>query len=181
MASLVSHGLVALTFGKIAFHNDAPPRLWTIAVVSSILPDLDVVGFGFGIRYGDLLGHRGFTHSLLFALIWSLLIVRFASAKAERPWKLRLFFFLVTASHGFLDAMTDGGLGVAFFSPFDTTRYFFPWRPVHVSPIGLVPFLSTRGLEVLLSEVVWIWGPAFLCIVAVQIVHSARRQERKKS
>jgi hypothetical protein len=50
------------------------------------------------------------------------------------PWT---FFFLATASHGLLDAMTDGGLGVAFFSPFDKHRYFFPWTPIRVSPIGL--------------------------------------------
>jgi hypothetical protein len=35
-------------------------------------------------------------------------------------------FSFVTASHGMLDAMTDGGLGVAFFAPFDNARYFFP-------------------------------------------------------
>jgi len=44
--------------------------------------------------------------------------------------------------------MTDGGMGVAFFSPFDTTRYFLPWRPILVSPISVMRFLSERGLAV---------------------------------
>jgi len=176
MASLVSHGIVAIALGKIAFPDEVPPKLWLIAIACSMFPDLDVVGFGFGIRYGDFLGHRGFTHSLLFAAILSLLIVRFADSKTNRPWNLRLFFFLVTASHGFLDALTDGGLGVAFFSPFDMTRYFLPWRPVHVSPIGFVPFFSKRGLDVLLSEVVWIWIPTFLFIAAGWILRSARKK-----
>src|SRR6267378_8050335 len=44
------------------------------------------------------------------------------------------FFFLATASHGLLDAMTNGGLGVAFFAPFCDTRYFLPWQPIVVSP-----------------------------------------------
>ena len=39
------------------------------------------------------------------------------------------------ASHGVLDALTDGGPGVAFLAPFDDTRYFFPWRPIRVSPL----------------------------------------------
>jgi membrane-bound metal-dependent hydrolase YbcI (DUF457 family) len=60
----------------------------------------------------------------------------------------------VTASHGVLDAMTDGGLGIAFFAPFDNTRYFFPFRPVKVSPIGL-SFFSARGLDVIWSELLW--------------------------
>jgi len=85
MASLISHGIVATALAKIAFPNEVPPKLWPIALASSLLPDLDVVGFGFGIHYGDFWGHRGFTHSLLFALIWSLLIVRVAYRKMNRP------------------------------------------------------------------------------------------------
>jgi len=38
-------------------------------VACSVMPDLDVIGFRFGIRYGDFWGHRGFTHSLLFAAL----------------------------------------------------------------------------------------------------------------
>jgi len=90
--------------------------------VCSILPDVDVVGFRFGIRYGDFWGHRGFTHSLLFAgVIATLALVAElprASPGLSRGW-LWLYFFLATASHGILHAMTNGGLGVAFFSPFD--------------------------------------------------------------
>jgi len=74
---------------------------------------------------------------------------------------------LATASRGFLDAMTDGGLGVAFFSPFDNHRYFFPWRPIRVSPIGIGRFFSPRGLDVLQSELLWIWLPAGLLALLV--------------
>jgi inner membrane protein len=66
----------------------------------------------------------------------------------------------VTASHGALDALTNGGLGVAFFAPFSNARYFFPWRPVEVSPIGVAPFFSEWGVRVLESELVWLWLPA---------------------
>jgi inner membrane protein len=61
---------------------------------------------------------------------------------------LMLDFFLITASHGILDAFTNGGLGIALFSPFDNSRYFFPFRPIQVSPIG-AGFFSMRGLRVL--------------------------------
>jgi len=56
--------------------------------------------------------------------------------------------------------MTDGGLGVAFFSPFNNDRYFLTWRPIRVSPIGIGRFFSDRGLAVLQSELLWIWLPS---------------------
>jgi inner membrane protein len=72
------------------------------------------------------------------------------------------YLFLATASHGVLDAITNGGLGVAFFSPFDNTRYFLPWRPVRVSPIGVTRFFTPPGFAILQSELLWIWVPAIL-------------------
>jgi inner membrane protein len=84
---------------------------------------------------------------------------------------LFVYFLLSEASHGVLDAMTDGGLGVAFFSPFDTTRYFFAVRPVAVSPIGIDEFFDDDALHILASEVQWIWLPTlwvFLIVRALQ-------------
>src|SRR5262249_58329038 len=80
------------------------------------------------------------------------------------------YVFLATASHGLLDAMTDGGLGVAFFSPFDNRRYFLPWTPVEVSPIGVTRFFSHLSLSVLQTELVWIWLPAALLAVSAWLL-----------
>lgn len=130
-------------------------RFWFWTAICSMLPDADVIGFAFGIRYGDLLGHRGLSHSLLFAAIVGVLVGRMLGGRMAAC----IYFAVVTASHGILDALTSGGLGIAFFSPFDTGRYFFPWRPILVSPIG-AGFFSARGLRVLGNEVGWIWMPA---------------------
>lgn len=131
----------------------------------SILPDIDTIGFRFGIHYGDFWGHRGFTHSLVFAALLSgavtAMLIRRNMAAIRRS-TLFAYLFLATASHGVLDAMTNGGLGVAFFSPFDNRRYFLPWRPIHVSPISMTRFFSARGHAVLESELLWVWLPAFL-------------------
>jgi inner membrane protein len=73
--------------------------------------------------------------------------------------------------------MTDGGLGLAFFSPFDTTRYFFPVRPVLVSPIGINEFFNAYGVRVLANEAVWIGLPSlalFLLVRAIQHVRGAK-------
>ena len=82
-------------------------------------------------------------------------------------------FFFATASHGLLDAMTNGGLGVAFFAPFDTHRYFLPWTPIRVSPIGVGRFFGARGVAVLRTEFLWIWVPA--TILAVSAILLRRR------
>ncbi|OUR95831.1 hypothetical protein A9Q84_15130 [Halobacteriovorax marinus] len=108
----------------------------------SILPDLDVVAFTMGIAYSDQFGHRGFTHSLSFALVVSLVTYFICKWWYKRKsletsrWLLVLFFIAIT-SHALLDMLTNGGLGCALFWPFDHTRYFFPTTPIPVSPIGL--------------------------------------------
>lgn len=76
-------------------------------------------------------------------------------------------------SHPLLDALTDGGLGVAFFSPFSNERYFFPWTPIRVSPIG-GSFFSARGIETLRSELVWVWGPVIVVAALGKYVVSLR-------
>ena len=70
--------------------------------------------------------------------------------------------------------MTDGGLGVAFFAPFDDTRYFFPFRPIKVSPIGL-SFFSARGLDVIWSEFLLVCIPGTIIAAAVLSLHKLRR------
>ena len=84
-----------------------------------------------------------------------------------------LYFFLSAASHGLLDALTDGGLGVAFFSPFDRTRYFFPVRPIAVSPIGIREFFSEQGLVVMTSELTWVWLPVVVLFVGLRALKRA--------
>ena len=188
MASALTHGFAAVALGRICSRQGRSPRFWGLTIASAILPDADVIGFYFGIQYGDVFGHRGFSHSLLFALLWSLFVVLLAFRsvpKCSREWwSLLGFFFLVTTSHGVLDAMTDGGLGVAFFSPFNSARYFFVWRPVMVSPIGVGSFFSHRGALVLLSEVTYVWLPLslfWLCVWLFRRVADRKETENSPS
>jgi inner membrane protein len=171
MASAITHGFFAVVMGKTYAAGKMPRQFWRACVYCSVLPDLDVFGYFFGIHYGDFLGHRGFTHSLVFAFLMNLAIMLLLFKDREKfSWSwlgLGLFFFALFSSHGIIDALTDGGRGVAFFAPFDNTRYFFPWRPLLVSPIGLSGFFSAWGLEVLWSEMKWIWIPSFLLFLAM--------------
>ena len=170
MASAFSHALVALALGKVSRHSVVTGRVLLLGVVCSVVPDLDVIGFRYGIQYDDLWGHRGLTHSIFFAGLLSALLVGLWYRQQPRPVMAGIFFylFLCTASHGVLDAMTDGGLGVAFFSPLDTTRYFFSVRPVAVSPIGIGGLFSDYGIRVLVSEAMWIWLPTGIAFVVLR-------------
>jgi inner membrane protein len=165
LASVISHAVAGVGIGAAFYKPGAPKRVWLLGVACSVFPDIDVVGFHFGVRYGDFWGHRGFTHSLVFAVMLACLapLALFRKPGLQiRGAALWAYFFLAAASHGVLDAMTDGGLGVAFFSPLDATRYFLPWRPIAVSPIGIARFFGPRGLAVLRSELLWIWLPVLL-------------------
>jgi inner membrane protein len=133
-------------------------RLLYASILLPMLPDADAL-FMRWIPYAHPFGHRGFTHSLLFA---ALVGMGTAALAVRGNWahsyiKLAVFFAAITASHGLFDAMTSGGLGVAFFAPFDNTRYFLPWRPIPVSPMSAAGLMTARGLRVILWEFALFW------------------------
>jgi inner membrane protein len=165
MPSIFSHAVAALAVGKVSSPQKMPARFWVLTALCAMLPDVDVLSFSFGVERSSIFSHRGLTHSLFFALVLALLVVSLAfrerKAFTRRWWLLVLYFFVVTASHGLLDMLTNGGSGVALFAPFDATRHRFPWTPIEVSPIGM-RFFSERGLEVFESEFVWVWIPAIV-------------------
>jgi len=163
VASVFGHVAVTYALGKTWGSVVSGWRFWSLSILCCLLPDIDVVGLAFGVPYEHVWGHRGITHSLAFALLVGLLVAKFAVPaqfiRGRAFWNVALYFFLVTASHGVLDAFTNGGLGIAFFAPFENTRYFFLWQPLEVSPIGVIQFFSPWGLGVLISELIWIGIP----------------------
>lgn len=176
MASIFTHSIVATTLGAVGRPADRmPARYWIATALAAIVPDADVVAFWLDIPYASIYGHRGLSHSLVFAAILALAIVLVMFRDAPRPrtrLTLWVLFFLVTASHGVLDAMTTGGSGVAFFAPFSAERYFFPWRPILVSPIGVAGFVSSRGVAVLANELQWVWLPSAAVAVVGWIIRT---------
>jgi inner membrane protein len=127
-----------------------------VAVLASLslLPDLDVVAFALGIPYAAPFGHRGASHSLAAALLVGLAAALLARGYRARAVRTGVVVALVVASHGLLDALTDGGLGAALLWPFSNERFFAPWRPLPVAPIG-ARFWSARGLAVVWVELLW--------------------------
>ena len=160
MATFLTHPLIPLAMAAGLGRVPVTKRLLAAGMIASILPDVDVLAFYFHIGYGHPFGHRGFTHSIFFAGLIGLLGLASARAFGATRVVAFLFLFVSTASHGLLDALTNGGLGIAFFAPFDNTRYFLPWQVIEVSPITASRFLSARGWAVIQSELRWVWLPA---------------------
>jgi len=164
----ITHAVTAIAAGSIATGRRMSARFWILSVVSSILADMDVLAFAFGIPYDHTFGHRGFFHSLCFAFLWALFVVAICFRNDSLGVKGRLmlcaYFALLTSSHGILDMATDGGLGIALFSPFDKIRYLFPVRPFVAAPLTPSGFLSSWGLLVLLNEALGAWIPLLVLI-----------------
>jgi inner membrane protein len=176
--TIVTHAVVGAALARIGPRSVSRGRLAVALAALSVLPDLDVAAFQLGIPYSHWLGHRGLTHSLPFAICAAALTARFAfrPLRSRDAWHLFALCSLAMASHGVLDAFTDGGLGIAFFLPFSASRYFFPYQPLVVSPIGLQGFLRGPAFTVLASEVVYVWLPLLAALaVAPQVGWAARR------
>lgn len=147
--------------------NTVSPRLLFAGLLASILPDLDVLAFRLHIPYSHVLGHRGFSHSLLCALGLALLAMAGASLlRSSRPLAFG-FVGLAALSHPLLDMITNGGLGVALWWPWSSARVFAPWQVIEVSPLSLHRLLGPRGIAVIESELLWVWLPALLAGLAL--------------
>jgi len=159
MTTVVTHAILAIgAFRAVDRGRNKGAVGPVVAATLSMLPDIDVAWRRFA-SYGEPWGHRGMTHSIAFGIVVGAVgafalrkRVRFRGGLAGGA----LFLALVTASHGALDALTDGGLGIAFFAPFDHTRHFLPIRPLPVSPITVNP-LNPWLWRVLTVEALLFW------------------------
>jgi inner membrane protein len=157
----MTHALVPAAIAAGLGQRVIPARLLAAGAIAAMVPDLDVFGMRLGIA-----SHRGLTHSLAFAAALALTLALVDRRLRAGFFVSFVFLFAAVASHGALDAFTNGGSGIEFLWPFSDERYFAPWRPVEVSPLGIRGFFTARGVEVLKSEVIWIWLPALALAAA---------------
>lgn len=172
MPTVISHAVVPLALGWALGPRRVDRRLLVAGALAAMLPDADVVAFKLGIAYADDFGHRGASHSFVFAAAVGALGALASRWLRTPPLWAALWLAACVASHPLLDALTDGGLGVALWWPWSDARIFAPWRPIEVSPIG-AGFFSLRGLHVLWSEIQWVWLPTLL--LAAPLAWLARR------
>lgn len=171
MASVFGHIAASTALGYAAFPKQTRWATVLMAGFCAFAPDLDVLAFRFGIAYESQWGHRGWTHSVFFAVVFGILmtlLLHLMSPKNTVGYKTGLWLILSTLSHPLLDMLTNGGRGCALWWPFSTERLFFPVRPILVSPMSVGGFIGEWGLRVLLSELVWIGVPALVVVLAAR-------------
>ena len=185
MAS-IGHVIAGLTIAVVHDHvtttpSTPPPTMQRFASATwfsllGLAPDADVVGFRLGVAYADEWGHRGASHSMVFAVALGLALAwPTAKVLGRRLLPTAVAVIAALLSHGLLDALTDGGLGAALWWPFSDARCFAPWQPLPVSPIGRA-FVSMRGLRCIVAEVAML-GPLLLATVVATRLH--RQQQRR--
>lgn len=185
MPTVLSHPLVAVGAYPWLRRYGLDRSALIAGAVLTVVPDLDVIGFWLGVPYSHMLGHRGLSHSLPFAIgvagLAAALMARSCPARRGILWG---YFTICLASHGLLDAITNGGLGIAFFAPFSNERYFFDVNPIQVSALAPSRFVSERMVNVLASELIWVWLPFSVVAVSglmVRRVHAAKTMKRVDS
>ncbi|MCC8468849.1 metal-dependent hydrolase [Xanthomonas phaseoli] len=177
MPTIMTHAAVPLALWCASERGRIWPRLLAAGMAAAMLPDVDVLAFALHIPYADAFGHRGASHSLLFAAVMALLGIALHRLLRADAVQASVFLFVCTASHPLLDAMTSGGLGVALGWPWSQTRWFAPWRPIRVSPFA-TGFFNARGLSTLLSELRWVWLPLTVAVLGWKCIQRAAPQDR---
>lgn len=170
MASAFGHAFTALVFSTGVPKKWRSWKLWILAIICSIIPDADIIAFNFGIPYEHMFGHRGFTHSIFFAVVFAVLLINIFH-RNKKSFGLFFFYFTCTISHGIIDAFTNRGRGIAFFAPFSDERYFFPdpLRVIKTSPLNPEQFFSDWGIQVLKSEAIYIGIPFIFLLIIILI------------
>jgi inner membrane protein len=160
VASAITHFIVGAAIALPAMESRSLRPVmarWALPVTAglwAVAPDLDTwLMFGLGIPRGSIFSHRGFFHSPFFLILAAILLAAAVAGRHGRPtvaW-LALMWAVSAVTHPLLDMLTDGGSGVMLLIPFSTERYFFPWRPIRVSPLTIARFFERAG-PILWSE-----------------------------
>jgi len=175
MATIYSHAVVGLGLARLYTGRPMPWTYWGLAAVLPIIPDLDV--FSTAV-YGGPLGHRGITHSILFAVLAGTITAGATFGHFRvRWWSLALLFSAIIASHGLLDAMTRGGEGIPLFWPL-AGRYGC-WELIPVSDIAFELPNPWRSRAVR-AELLWLWLPTMAVVGLVTVYRRSARRKTSK-
>ncbi|MCL1961177.1 MAG: metal-dependent hydrolase [Desulfovibrionaceae bacterium] len=179
MPTILTHVAVPVSAAVALGWRRIPGPALLAGMLAAIAPDLDGIAFKLGIASGGMTGHRGFTHTLLFALLLGLAGYALAPRWRMRRWAGYAWIALCTLSHPLLDMMTNGGAGIALLWPLDSAHRFFSWRPIEVSPVSLKRLMSPRGAQVLRSEALTVWAPLMsAALLAWAARHGLTRRQK---
>jgi inner membrane protein len=171
MPSIFSHIAVPVAARVALGGRRVPWAMLAAGMVAAVLPDIDGVAHQFGIAAHGMWGHRGYTHTLGFALLVGAVGALLAPRWGLARWKGFAWMALCAFSHPLLDCMTNGGAAVPLLWPLEAARYRSPWHPIAVAPLDIHRFFSPRGVAVAKSELLFVWLPLMALALLWRITH----------
>lgn len=154
----LTHIAIGACIGEAFFEKGFGKKAMLWGILAQSIPDIDFVASLWLTTPENLLAHRGFTHSLLFAIL-IIPIFALSADKIHRPHNITfrtwiLFFATEVFAHLVLDCFNNYGVG--WFEPFSHMRFSF--NSIYVAD----PFFS-------------IWaGIAFMMLVFLNKLNSKR-------
>ena len=163
---LLGAGLVAALHPRPVSGRRAVPLL-----VGALLANAADLDFVLVFALGSKAWHRGFTHSLAFALAVTLAL---ALSLGKRRLREAVAYGLAFASHGVLDFLTakDGG-GVELLWPFAGERLRLGWWGLSEVPSRLPPAGVLRALVIEIA----LFAPPLLAVLVLRRA-AAKRASR---
>jgi inner membrane protein len=153
----IAHGFLGASIVAAVYPTPAK-RSYLPLLIGAFLANAADFDFAFSVFFGLKGWHRGFTHSIFFALIFTFILVILAGKKYYRE---SLAFGLAYASHFILDfATTKQGDGIELLFPLTNARFGLRWFGLSEIPshLSIVEIITTIGLELL------IFGSLFLLV-----------------
>jgi len=160
MPSLFGHAVAGLAITETFRRAKLPRRIWALAPLCAVAPDLDWFASFLAFHKNHILNHRGVAHSLFGALLIAAAVWLIGLRREQRSGQAWLCLTLAALSHGLMDACTSGGVGVALFMPISDSRWACLWQPIQVAPLPLGREDLYRFLLSLRTEAFWIGLPA---------------------
>ena len=149
MPSPIAHSIVGSTFYFASKDSSKWKNITLLAyIIAASLPDIDFFPVASGTLQFSNLYHRGFTHSIFFAVFIFVITALFMRIRCKKKTSLFLLFVLI--SHGILDFLSFdypesiNGHGVQLFWPLSSEYY-----------ISLVTLFRGPGTQDLLNPISW--------------------------
>ncbi|HEY5692259.1 MAG TPA: metal-dependent hydrolase [Cyclobacteriaceae bacterium] len=159
----LTHIVLGACVGEVVAGKRLGKTALIAGAVAQSIPDLDFIASFWMSPAGDLLAHRGFTHSFLFIILISyplaLMVVRWKwiSPMSVRSWSF--FILLELLIHIMLDAFN--AYGTAWFEPFSHYRVSFNSLFVLDPFFSIWPLLAAISLMILpiqnKQRIKWAW------------------------
>lgn len=144
----LTHIVIGGCIGQVIAGKTLGRRAILLGIIGQSIPDIDFISGLWMNEAQHILAHRGFTHSILFAVL-AVWLLAWASKSLfhqhQHRWHVYILLFAINIFvHVLLD--TCNAYGTALFYPFSDTRFSFHLLFVADPLFSLVPFIAFCGI-----------------------------------